>query len=232
MKLTNLTNRTQNLGRHTFAAPFCGLALLLGINTATAALIGLDPGAPDMTANSLGVNYDSTSGAFSIGTSTGSFSFAPDGTNTQPFPGSLDPDYLIFSINVNTSGVLQSGTNTFEVRQGGVSGTIILGGDIFAFGFEFIETGNTSTGTFDARFNISNADPLLGYGDSGVFIARVPNLQTGLGGSVTGWTADFSSTALGGTVDIAGPVVPVPPTLLLLAPALIGLGLRRHLRGG
>jgi hypothetical protein len=218
-------------------AAVLGAALLTLAGTAHGALLGLDPGFPDLKAESLNIQYDGTTSLL-IG-----YSGATQDWTYIPSPGAasttVSVNYFLMSLTVNpnasSSGSVLNGTGSLAVRNGGASGTVILLGDVFRFGYSFTDdpTGQASFASafFDAEFSITDASLDFQIGSNGIFKGGFDDITpSDLDLNGIGWAGTaFQGTSGVGTADITGPNVPLPPTALLLLPGLAaGAWVRRR----
>lgn len=186
--------------------------------------LGLGVAYPDIVANVLDVNYNSSTStltANSSGSSTGSYlaSSVATGNDIQGLGYAL-------TANLDASGNLQNGTLSIV---GGVSdlgvalGTTLLAGDLTNFGFS---GGVFGAGAFEFMVNVTASASALGFGNEANIILSSLDILP----STFDETVDFSGT---GNANNAAPpqMVPEPGVLSLLAlGAITGFGARtsRH----
>ena len=205
------------------------MAVLMVVGTASAALIGLESQLdyPDIIFNNTGkIKYTSNDDSFVLDADDWKITYADD-TFDYLTGDKYMTDIKIY-LTVNENGDLVSGTMEEKVEKGCVTvsgnsytaGTTLLAGTVTAFGWG---EGN-NLGDFD--FLISK-DSLSGaLVEDGIWpndrptgiVAHAEKLH-GWSGS---WECDFTLEKVKGD---KAPVVPIPPTILLLGSGLLGFGL-------
>jgi hypothetical protein len=177
-------------------------AFVAGISPASAELLGVTKGPPDITSGYINVDYVASTGAFSAQGNAVAFDL----------DGAAPPDYNIsggtFALNMKltSAGVPVNGS----VSIGGTtvpalaSGTLLTG-SIARFGFPDTAGGKS----FDFIFNKTGGSLASYYGDQFAMILG----DTGV--SFPGnFTSNFQSTAYSGTSDTVP--IPEPSTLSML----------------
>jgi len=205
-----------------------GAALLLASIDAGASLVGATPGYPDLKADGLTVLY-SGADELLIG-----YSGAPQSWDYVSEYGqssvNVQADYMLLTVNFASGSPGDFESGTIEVKNG--TDTLVTG-SLVDFGYEFVDGASFGTAFFDAFFDISSGSTLdFEAGTTGSFTGFFDDIQPATFTTLAnGWadSAFNNSGRDGGIVDITGPALPLPPTLLLLTPALLGgLWVRRR----
>ena len=215
------------------------MAVLMVVGTASAALIGLESQLdyPDIIFNNTGkIKYTSNDDSFVLDADDLKIAYA-DGSSDSLTGGTWPLNYLTdfkIYLTIDEDGNLV-GTGTMEekVEKGCVkvkdkiywSGTTLLKGTVTAFGWGE----GDNLGDFD--FLIDSLSGALV--DDGIWpndrptgiVAHAEKLR-GWSGS---WECDFTLKKVKGD---KAPVVPIPPTILLLGSGLLGFGLLSRRKKG
>ena len=181
---------------------------------AHAAPLGLVPGSPDINPTPVTLSYDD-----GLGLLTATGGVAPFGVSGSALT-ILNGSFLLNAF-IDTAGLFSAAGSSFTINDGAAT---VLSGDLTSFGSSF--------GSLEFLFNVTAADPLLGFGSTGGVIlssALLPVVNPLDPASAVDFSAGFSIRNEP-TADVFAVAVPEPGTLSLLALAGVAAFRRRRNR--